>query len=389
MRPSLRFLALAIVGWAGFRAWTAGVLPTGVSFLSRSEAKPAPAIVPTEFPQVEPVQPATPNYATANVQQPPIPVAPPPPAAAVTVAVPPAAVRYVQGAIGVPVAMRRGVVTVYQVPKASPVSSALPPLPARFASETVQPAPAFYSKLPSLDEFPLAHLAGLSRPTTSSSPVIPTATAPINPKTIKRLQITSWALLRSQQGGLVGSSSLAAGGQLGASQAGARLTYNFSRRIAASFRTTTEVGRRGGEVAAGVRIQPFVNIPVWVTAERRQRLGRFSDGRDAFAIFLEGGVYDRPMPWRFDLNTYLQGGFVGRDAFVDGGLTLTRPLFRNFSAGFGIWGAAQPGLYRLDAGPRLTMKVRNNVRLHLDWRQRLAGNARPGSGLALTLAGDF
>jgi hypothetical protein len=38
---------------------------------------------------------------------------------------------------------------------------------------------------------------------------------------------------------------------------------------------------------------------------------------------------------------------------------------------------------------RVTMRVRKNVKLHLDWRQKLAGNARPGSGPALTLAGDF
>jgi hypothetical protein len=35
------------------------------------------------------------------------------------------------------------------------------------------------------------------------------------------------------------------------------------------------------------------------------------------------------------------------------------------------------------------MKVRNNVRVHLDYRQKLAGNAQPGSGPAVTLAGDF
>ena len=38
---------------------------------------------------------------------------------------------------------------------------------------------------------------------------------------------------------------------------------------------------------------------------------------------------------------------------------------------------------------RLTMQVRRNVKVHLDWRQRVAANARPGSGPALTLAGDF
>jgi len=37
----------------------------------------------------------------------------------------------------------------------------------------------------------------------------------------------------------------------------------------------------------------------------------------------------------------------------------------------------------------VTMKVRNNIRVHFDWRQRLAGRALPGSGPAITLAGDF
>jgi hypothetical protein len=35
------------------------------------------------------------------------------------------------------------------------------------------------------------------------------------------------------------------------------------------------------------------------------------------------------------------------------------------------------------------MRVRGNMAVHLDWRQRMTGNAAPGSGPALTLAGDF
>ena len=54
-----------------------------------------------------------------------------------------------------------------------------------------------------------------------------------------------------------------------------------------------------------------------------------------------------------------------------------------------MWGGVQPGLYRVDAGPRLSMRVRNNMRVHVDYRQRVYGNALPGSGPVLTLAGDF
>jgi hypothetical protein len=64
-------------------------------------------------------------------------------------------------------------------------------------------------------------------------------------------------------------------------------------------------------------------------------------------------------------------------------------LFGRFSTGFGVWGGVQPGLYRVDVGPRLSMRVRGNMRVHLDWRQRLAGKAEPGSGPAVTLAADF
>ena len=43
----------------------------------------------------------------------------------------------------------------------------------------------------------------------------------------------------------------------------------------------------------------------------------------------------------------------------------------------------------VDAGPRVSMRVKDNIRMHLDWRQRLAGEALPDSGPALTLAADF
>ena len=76
-----------------------------------------------------------------------------------------------------------------------------------------------------------------------------------------------------------GATSLASGGSLGASQAGARLTYAINRQVAASLRTSSDVGRRGAEVAAGVRVQPIASIPVWLTAERRQRIGRFGADR--------------------------------------------------------------------------------------------------------------
>ena len=289
--------------------------------------------------------------------------------------------------------MRPGVVAVYRLPPATRAAEP-PPRVARYANLSRESDD--YLQLPPLDQGPVSLLSDASLPQRSSviarRQSLPAEAVPPLKPGIDRLQLSSWALLRSQQTGIAGSRSLATGGQLGASQAGARLVYNYSRQLALTARASSEVGRRGGEVAAGVRVHPLINIPVWLTAERRQAVGRFGGGRSAFALFLEGGVYQQPLPWRFSLDGYLQGGVVGlksRDLFVDGGFAVTRPVFRQFSAGFGVWGGAQPGLYRVDAGPRLTMQVRRNVKVHIDWRQRLAGNARPGSGPALTLAGDF
>jgi hypothetical protein len=366
MRPSLRFLAVAVVGWAGVRAATLGALPGAELFRVEPARATAPPITPTQFPPIEPVAVAQPDvyaqpyaqyYAPATYPQPPV---------------------------------RPVMVPVYY---AAPVSA--PAAPSRTAELPPPRRPLYYSS--AADDWPLTGLAAISTPARSSvvvaqqsAPAAPVP--PIDPHRLDRLQLTSWALLRSQRAGIAGSRSLATGGQLGASQAGARLIYNFNRQLALTARFSSEVGRRGGEAAAGVRVRPLGGIPLWLTAERRQAIGRYGGGRSAFALFFESGLYGRPLPGRVSLDSSLQGGVVGvrrRDWFVDGGLAVSRPVYRQFSAGFGVWGAGQPGLYRVDAGPRLTIRVRSNLRAHVDWRQRLAGNARPGSGPALTLAADF
>lgn len=361
MRPSLRFLALAVVGWVGIRAAALGALPGAQLFgIERSEAK-TPPVIPTQFPAIEPLAP-TPVEATP-VQY--------------------AAAAYPQQAVQ-PV-----MVPVYY---AAPVSRPQPASTPHVDALMPTPRAASYASMPPIDDMPMSRLAAVSMPARSSVPIQTTPAAPtIRPK-LDRLQLSSWALLRNQQIGVAPSRSLASGGQLGASQAGARLVYNFNRQLALTARMNSEVGRRGGEGALGVRVRPLVGLAVWLTAERRQRLGRFGGGRNDFALFAEAGLYHRPLPWRFSFDTYLQGGVVGvksRDLFVDGAFAMTRPVYRNFDFGFGVWGGAQPGLARLDAGPRVTMHVRGNLKVHADWRQKLVGNARPGSGPALTLSGDF
>jgi len=66
LRPSLRFLALVVFGWAGVRAATLGVIPGAALFrVEPSEAK-APPITATQFPPIEPLQPTPPMLSTAD-----------------------------------------------------------------------------------------------------------------------------------------------------------------------------------------------------------------------------------------------------------------------------------------------------------------------------------
>jgi hypothetical protein len=202
-----------------------------------------------------------------------------------------------------------------------------------------------------------------------------------------RLSVSSWATLREQPG----PDSLSNRGMLGGSEAGARLMWRADPRFAATLRTSAPVNsQRGMEAALGLRYQPSAAWPVAFTLERRHGFKDY--GRNAFSLFAEGGVYGRPLPWQLALDGYFQAGVVdfnNPDWFADMQLAVSRPVWGNLSAGLGAWAGAQPGLKRLDAGPRLSIKVGRGMRAHLDYRLNVAGNAQPGSGAAVTLAGDF
>ena len=200
---------------------------------------------------------------------------------------------------------------------------------------------------------------------------------------------SAWLLVRRETAG----TALAPGGTLGGSQAGARILYRLNgdpaRPLALSLRVYTPLRRTAGaEAALGLDWRPAAAIPLRLLAERRQAIGEA--GHSAFALTLYGGMERRFGPVR--AGAYAQAGLVGlrrRDPFVDGSLTLRVPA-GPVEIGGGMWAAAQPGAARVDAGPHVSLPLRGTgFRLSGDWRFRIAGDARPGSGPALTLAADF
>jgi hypothetical protein len=186
--------------------------------------------------------------------------------------------------------------------------------------------------------------------------------------------------------------------QLGGSQAGLRIAYALGSdgRAALAGRLTTPLRGQGREAALGIEWRP-TELPVRLIAEMRIPLD--GSARAGPAIGAVGGFGARPVAAGFTVETYGQAGVIDRgrlEGFVDGAARLARPLVAigrsEIDAGGGLWGGAQPDAARLDFGPSLGLAIpfgSTATRLTLDWRERIAGNARPGSGVTLTLGADF
>jgi hypothetical protein len=184
---------------------------------------------------------------------------------------------------------------------------------------------------------------------------------------------------------------------LGGSQAGLRVTYRLNddtrRPVALSARAYLPIARpSGSEAAIGLDWRPVAGLPVHILAERREAIGR--EGRSDFSLTVYGGV-DQPIArGRLYLQAYGQAGMVGareRDLFADGAVRLTTRI-GPVHVGGGAWGGAQPGVERLDVGPHASVRVpvgRSGVTVAAEWRFRIAGEAAPASGPALTVATDF
>jgi hypothetical protein len=219
----------------------------------------------------------------------------------------------------------------------------------------------------------------------------PDALPPLLTPSVKRLSGSAWALARSS-----GSAGLASGGQLGGSQMGVRVFYTpgpkalvLTARISAPL--VTPMGR---EASFGVALRGR-NVGLIV----EQRFALDTGGRDAPSVTAYGGVSDVPLGKGLRLNGYAQAGVVGikdPQAFADGAMSVETTLIERdrarLSAGIALSGGAQPGVARLDVGPQIVARVpvgQTAVRVSAEWRQRIAGNAAPDSGPAVTVGFDF
>jgi len=251
-------------------------------------------------------------------------------------------------------------------------------------------------------------LAALVRPTQALNPVVAQADPFLVPPRLvgdtvrvpaKRWSGDAWLLLREDTTTPITSGR----GSYGQSQVGAVLRYRIApssgHRPAAFVRASTALVEAGKpEVAAGLAARPVPRVPVALAAEAR--VSELHDGtavRSAVFGYSEFPPLDLPAGVRGE--AYVQGGYVGgrySSAFVDGQVRVDRAIARlgpaELRAGGGAWGGAQEGAKRFDIGPAATIAVALGgapLRMSADWRFRVAGDANPSSGPALTVSTGF
>lgn len=171
--------------------------------------------------------------------------------------------------------------------------------------------------------------------------------------------------------------------------------HNTARLALTGRLAVAHAGPRERELAAGWKWRPSMDIPVSIIAERRFR----QDRPDAFAVFVAGGQSQIILPLKFRLDGYGQAGVVSGQsggAFTDVMLQARRPAGRvgsaNVIVGAGAWAGGQDNVMRLDIGPSIAadMPIAGaQFRLEGSWRFRVAGDADPGNGPAVTLSTSF
>lgn len=260
----------------------------------------------------------------------------------------------------------------------------------------------------------LMWLAAISEPGEPSVPFVPSLLAPARSDTPsgprpaslasgpRRWSLSGWVFLRQGSSGpaAVGGAAVPS---YGASQAGGVLRYHLApgsgHQPAAHLRPTSALRNTDeAELALGLAARPLARVPVALMGEARLRQrGEGVALRPAVLAVTEFPA--QSLPRGFEAETYVQAGYVGgagATAFADGQARITAPLVRidpgTMRAGAGVWGGAQKGAARLDIGPTAQLDVPvggGSARLALDYRVRVAGDAAPGSGLALTLSTGF
>lgn len=218
-----------------------------------------------------------------------------------------------------------------------------------------------------------------------------------------RWTMDSWVLLRGGTGAVAQAPGAAS---YGGSQAGAVLRFRPGGAAADGYayvRTSAAIKAPGGdrELAAGIGLRPKRAVPLRLLAEARLQDSGVGPAHIRPVVSMVTELPWRELPAGFRGEAYGQAGYAaGRDAtaFFDVQALVDRAVVQGTGmpevrVGAGLWAGGQKGAARMDVGPRVSIPLHLGAaaaaRIAVDWRFRVAGNARPPSGPALTIATSF
>lgn len=237
------------------------------------------------------------------------------------------------------------------------------------------------------------------RPAQASARLAEPARAPQQARRTSRWSGDGWLLWRDDTTTAITSGRPS----YGRSQMGAVVRYELApgagQRPHAYLRGSGALqGARENSAAAGLSLRPLAGLPLRLAGELR--LNQRASGTEvAPAGYAVSELPPQQLPGSVVAEAYVQAGYVGGNvstAFVDGQARVDRSLAASddfdLRAGGAVWGGAQDDGARLDVGPSASLGFRLGSargRLAADYRVRVAGNAEPASGPALTLSAGF
>lgn len=202
-------------------------------------------------------------------------------------------------------------------------------------------------------------------------------------------------------GGGGGGGGAASSPVLGGGQSGGTLAWAIDPlaarpvavigRIYAAHTVGGGIDGRSAQAAVGLRWQVVPGLSV--AAERLVAVGQDTAGD--WNLRVAGGGQRRL--GLVTIDGYGEAGVRGNgDAYAGGQARAMAAIARArglvFSGGPGAWGSIQHSrstVGRLDLGAGVTMATPVGVAVSADWRWRIAGNAAPGSGPAVTISAAF
>jgi hypothetical protein len=261
------------------------------------------------------------------------------------------------------------------------------------------PSPAAIAPLPS--GVARAAMAGGKA---AADQLLAPAILPVSPVEPRRQMshVSAFLFLRPGSRAAASPAIIAANPLLGGSQAGFSYRRRFNGDAPVQWGAIARIQsaidpQSDARLSLGLYAQPLRRVPIFLGAEAR--VGLDQSAADDLLLHGNGGTSLRVGNRGGRIDIYGQAGAaIGAQTtlFADAQTQFSQPLItiagEDVRLGAALNAGAQGTSWRVDAGPQVQWRLpfaNPPLDLRLAWRERLAGNAVPATGLAITLSSDF